>query len=273
MDLSPNRVLSYVKYRWNQRVRLDREHHASLRALFALFAPQQAQGKRKIRIGSSRDGGYVMLDDFQGIDAALSLGVGPDVSWDLALAERGVPVWQYDHTVAGPPRDHPLFHFERKQIVAEGSSVNTLTLNALLRKLTGNQLVLKMDIEGDEWSVLAALESELVTQCRQIVIEFHHFLSIGNPAWHQRARQALEILTRDFGVVHVHANNLSKHILLDGDSLPDSIEVTLANRRYYDLESTTEVFPGPHDRKNNLFFPDFHLGRFQFSRSGEGKPD
>jgi hypothetical protein len=230
-----------------------------------LACAKQAQGKCKMRVGSSRDGGYVMLDDFKGIDAALSLGIGPDVSWDYAMAERGIPVWQYDHTIISLPQEHPLFHFEPKQIVAQNSSCESVTLNTVLRKLAGKQLVLKMDIDGDEWEVLAQLEPDLLSNCRQIVIELHHFLSIGNSAWRSQALQALNRLSRDFGVVHVHGNNLSKHIIVDNYSLPDSLEVTFANHRFYNLEPTDETFPGPRDRKNNLFFPDFHLGRFQFS--------
>jgi len=264
MDLSLQRITTYVKWRWNQRVRLSEDCRDPLFSLLALLTPMRAKGRRKRRVGLSRDGGYVMLDDFEGIDAALSLGVGPDVSWDYDLAEKGIPVWLYDHTITAPPREHPLFRFEARKIVLPGASGKGVTLNALLQELDGKQLVLKMDIEGDEWEVLSRLEPGLLENCRQIVVEFHHFLSIGNLAWREQARRALDFLVKDFGVVHVHGNNLSKHIVLDGHCFPDSLEVTFANRRYYQLEPTNETFPGSYDRKNNLYFQDIHLGRFQF---------
>jgi Methyltransferase FkbM domain len=269
MDLSPHRVLSYVKYRWNQRVHLSGEYHAPLLALLALLAPRQAAGMRKVRVGTSRDGGYVMLDDFQGIDVALSLGIGPDVSWDFDLAQRGIPVWQYDHTISSLPKEHPLFRFEQKRIVSQGSSIHDLTLTELLQKLGRQQSVLKIDIEGDEWDVLAQLEPHLLNNCRQMVIEFHDFIAIKNPAWSDQARQALLLLATVFGVVHVHGNNLSKHIISNGLSLPDSLEVTFANRQFYKLETTEEIFPGRYDKRNNPYFPDFTLGRFQFQQGSE----
>jgi hypothetical protein len=262
MDLSLNRVLSYVKCRWNQRVKLAHEDRASLIELLAQLTPQQAQGVRKIRVGAVHDGGYVMLDDFQGVEVALSLGIGPDVSWDYALAERGIPVWQFDHTIDKLPKEHPLFRFEQKRIVSQSSSIHDLTLAALLQQLAGKQFILKMDIEGEEWEVLAQLPPGLLGNCRQMVVEFHEFLSVKNPAWRDRARQALVLLAKDFGVVHVHGNNLSKHIIFDDFSLPDSLEVTFANRRFYKLGATAETFPGPWDKKNNPYFPDFDLGRF-----------
>lgn len=270
MDSFLNRVVSYVVYRWNQRVRLGTEDHAPLLKLVALLSPLRAQGQRKIRIGSDHDGGYVMLDDFQKIDAALSLGVGPEVSWDYAIAERGIPVWQYDHSVEALPKMHPLFHFEPKRVVSDHASAEEVTLASLLENLAGKQIIVKMDIEGDEWKVLAQLAPGLLIHCRQLVVEFHDFLSITNRAWREEATQALLSLATDFGVVHVHANNLSKHILSGGLTLPDSLEVTFANRRYYQLEATDETFPGPADRKNNPYFPEIPLGRFQF-RAGDPK--
>ena len=259
-----NRVVSYVIYRWNQRVMISPRDHEALVELLALLRPQRAQGQRKVRVGSNRDGGYVMLDDFRSVDAALSLGVGPEVSWDYAIAERGIPVWQFDHTVKALPREHPLFHFEPKRIVTQASSACEVTLKSLLEQLGEKQLIVKMDIEGNEWDVLAPLDRSLLTGCRQLVVEFHNFMSVSDEDWCNRAQRTLDSLTQDFGVVHVHANNLSKHIVSKRLTLPDSLEVTFANRRHYRLEETNETFPGPNDRKNNPYFPDLRLGRFQF---------
>ena len=54
-----------------------------------------------------------MLDDFGGITAALSLGVADDPSWDLAIGERGIPTFQFDHTINKPPAEHPNLTFAR----------------------------------------------------------------------------------------------------------------------------------------------------------------
>ncbi len=178
--------------------------------------------------------------------------------------KKGIPVWQFDHTIKSLPQEHPLFRFEQKRIVSQSSSIQDKTLTTLLQQITGKEFVLKMDIEGDEWDVLAQLDPGLLSNCRQMVVEFHDFLSIGNPSWRDKAHQALAHLTGDFGVVHVHGNNLSKHIVTGNLSLPDSLEVTFANRQFYKLEATSETFPGPWDKMNNPYFPDFDLGRFQF---------
>jgi len=59
-----------------------------------------------VRAGGSGDGGYVVPDYLDGLDGVVSIGVGGDVSFDLWFAERGVPVFQYDHTVAESPVGH-----------------------------------------------------------------------------------------------------------------------------------------------------------------------
>lgn len=49
-------------------------------SLTELMIPCKAEGLRKVRLGNKHDGGYVFLDDFNGVEAALSLGIGDDVS-------------------------------------------------------------------------------------------------------------------------------------------------------------------------------------------------
>ena len=269
MDLSLRRLRASVKYRWEQWVWLDPAYLEPLVSLLALMPPQQARGLTKRRIGASRDGGYVMLDDFAGIEAAISLGVGPDVSWDFAVAEKGIPVWQYDHTVEGPPQKHPLFHFNKQRVVARDPSPGDVSFVSLLAPHAGKPLLLKIDIEGDEWKIFAGASPDLLRDCRQIVIELHDFRCITDPDWVRHARGILNYLARDFGVVHVHGNNLSKNLVLGTRRFPDYLEVTFANRRFYDLSPANENFPGRYDRKNNLFFLDFHLGRFQFDAPGK----
>jgi hypothetical protein len=41
-----------------------------------------------IRVGGPNDGGYVMLKNLDEVDGVLSLGVGPDVSWDTDVSEK-----------------------------------------------------------------------------------------------------------------------------------------------------------------------------------------
>src|SRR5262249_15949851 len=75
---------------------LSEDDIAQVKNGLALLEPCSVEGIKKIRMGAEHDCGFVMLNDFAGISKALSLGIGWDVSWDLAVAERGIPVFQFD---------------------------------------------------------------------------------------------------------------------------------------------------------------------------------
>ena len=258
---------NYFLFRLYPYRRLDAKWRDPLAELLDLLRPQQAEGLAKIRVGGPHDGSYVMLDDFSGTQGAYSLGIGPEVSWDLAMAERGIRVWQYDPTVPGPPVSHELFHFQAWRIGAEDDPAShTFSLVSIIEKNrhNGSDLILKMDIEGAEWEVFARIDPERLKTFRQIVVEFHSLNCVVDALWRARARQALVELARHHQVVHVHGNNLSPIIVAGDLRMTESIEVTFVRRDAYRLVPTKEQFPGPFDRANSRYFPDFPLGTFHF---------
>ena len=87
---------------------------SSILKLLTRLSPKNCKKLNKVRVGLSADGGYVLPDDFDGVQGMLSIGVGPDVSFDYALAQKEIPSYQYDHTVEKNPIDHELFHFHKK---------------------------------------------------------------------------------------------------------------------------------------------------------------
>ena len=142
-------------------LRYDGSPEAKDRALAVLnpLRPQHVAGFSKRRFGRDHDGGYVMVDDFAGITAAYSLGISDDVSWDLDIATCGIDVFQYDHTIAGPPQEHERFHWSKTGVSGEpGSDPDLARLNDIIAAnghLDARGLVLKCDIECYEWHMLA----------------------------------------------------------------------------------------------------------------------
>jgi len=235
----------------------------------ALLRPQSAIGIRKIRIGAEYDGGYVMLNDFANISKVLSLGIGNDVTWDLSIAEKGIPVLQFDYTVDGPPAHHKLCTFFKQKIVAsQPSNANEISISGILLKCkigSGEDLLLKIDVEGAEWSIFAALDETILGQFRQIVCEFHDFYRIGHAVWRRRAFHVFEKLTKTHCVVHVHANNYQPMIDVKGVVIPEVLEITFVRRRDYQFCDSHEVFPTEFDRPNDPNTLDISLGSFTFS--------
>src|SRR5262249_13325086 len=152
--------------------------------------------------------GYVLIDDFSGVSAALSFGIASECSWDTAIAERDIVVYQYDHTVDGPPTANARFRFFKKEIAAAPSD-RTESLGSVLAKLpsAAGRVILKIDIEGAEWDTFDVATSEELARFSQIVGEFHNFENVADPAWRDKARRVLAKLRSAFDVVHVHGNN------------------------------------------------------------------
>lgn len=234
--------------------------------LARLLTPQQAVGKRKIRVGSAEDGGYICLDDFEGLREAFSLGIGMRDDWGTAVAEKGVAVHQFDHTVDAPAPTNDRCHFHKSKIVPIKTTAATEDLGSLLTRYAAptSSPILKMDIEGDEWAVLAAATDRTLRRFSQIIIEFHYMSSAAKDGRYGQALSALQRLDKNFAVVHVHGNNTVPWVPIGNVPFPETLEVTYANRERYELKKSDEVFPTPLDAPNDRARCDMYLGRFDF---------
>jgi hypothetical protein len=233
-----------------------------------LLVPHRAIEYSKIRLGSTNDGGYVCLNDFDKIDMAFSFGIGNDVSWDVDVANRDIPVHQFDHTVESPPILHSNFQFQRKRIAPIKGDLNEESISSLWTKYLQNtqaSAILKMDVEDDEWDILFETPSHVLSSFAQIICEFHSFSSIANQEWYERACAVLKKLDLHFAVVHVHGNNALPWINVGSVPFPELLEVTYASRARYSLELSDEMFPISLDAPNIPEKPDLYLGRFVFS--------
>ena len=231
-----------------------------------LLRPQRAQGVKKVRLGAANDCGYVCLDDFDGVVAALSLGIAAEVSWDAEMADRGLVIYQYDHTVEGPPHPHANFRFHRRQIGASASQDSESIASALARAdLTRpHSVILKIDIDDDEWPAFAATSAATLDVFTQVLGEFHGFNNVLDDVWFGQALAVLEKLNEKFAVVHVHANNYRPLLAVGNLLFPEVLEVTYASRAKYTFTGCDEVFPGPLDSPNWPAAADYGLGKFVY---------
>jgi hypothetical protein len=233
-----------------------------------LIEPRKVQGFQKIRCGSDHDGGYVLLDDFSRVGLALSLGINDDDNWDVSVANRGIPVAQYDNSVDTGPTAHPLISFYKKTI-SDSISANSTTVSRIVSScdMGGPEkqcILLKIDIEGDEWKVLAVTPESDLMKMSQIVCEFHGMSLLLDVGFYGRALRVLKKLHSCFGVFHVHGNNHADIVNVANVAIPDVIEISFANRSLYNLIETRELFPTPLDSPCNKSLADIYLGSFKF---------
>jgi hypothetical protein len=223
------------------------------RQLLWLIQPERIVGASKVRIGNpDGDGGYVMVDAFDGIAGALSVGIGADVSWDLEIANRGIEVFQYDHTVSGPPVSHRLFHFLPVGLGEAGAPDGSfIGLDRMVAAIPGDgDVIAKIDAEGAEWPALSSASRQTMSRLAQMVIELHAPMP-GDATTGIRNLAILERVARTHAVVHVHANNYGGIGDVDGIRVPDVMELTYLRRTGLRFEPCIEEFPTTLDRPND----------------------
>lgn len=239
----------------------------STTAILSMLTPYDCIGVRKQRYGKLFDGGYVMADDFEGISAAYSLGISGDVSWDLDMANKGIKIFQFDHTIDRLPATHPLFFWEKTGVSSEHSEPGFKTLDDIVSETSAPDdrgLILKCDVEGHEWPILASCTSTLLARFRQIVIEVHALNALLNDRHADLIRCAVTNLSTHHRVIHVHANNYGSWAVIGGIPLPTVLELTLLRKDRGVFQPSTSVFPTSLDMPNNPSRADFPLGAFRF---------
>lgn len=207
-----------------------------------------------IRIGPDGDGGYLVPDDLDGISACLSPGVSTVSEFEYACADRGIPCFLADRSVDGPSIDHRLFSFEKRHVGAMTNS-DTMTLDDwvdLRMPADGDDLLLQMDIEGDEYESILSMSPRLLRRVRIAVIEFHGLQDLWNRPWFNLVAPAFDKLLHGHACVHIHPNNCYPAFRCRGLSIPCVAEFTFLRRDRLGgrVPPLATEFPHPLDRDN-----------------------
>lgn len=245
----------------------EAELQAQIKHTLRLLKPMQAKGQTKARFGSPNDGGYVHLDDFEGIDIAISLGIDHNITWDVDMADRGLTVHQFDHTVDAPAPDDLRMIFN-KTMIAPMNGTGQESLESIVKRLDAQRerpnMILKMDIENAEWPVLEATGLDAICRFSQIICELHYFEGFGDLRWRQGCFRGLRKISKYYAPIHIHANNYASTSVIAGVSFPNVVEVTFANRALYEFIQSDESFPGDLDAPCNPSAPDLMLDKFHY---------
>jgi hypothetical protein len=229
--------------------------------------------EKKIRCGSTADGGYVIANlDIQ-YDCLISAGIAnnDDFSVDF-LQTKPIPnehCFGFDGSVDGLP-DNLLdkMRFEKK-FVGSTNDAHTTNLADLLE--TYKHIFLKMDIEGGEWDWLSNVQTRHLSNIAQIVIEFH---GVTDVSWHgitidsfqcgkEEKMRRMKQLSSTHYLVHAHGNNADR---VASNGLPNVIELVYVNKKMFPCKPNLnrQPLPGPLDRPNAISCPDIQLNFFPF---------
>ena len=217
--------------------------------------------EKLVRLGRKFDGGYLVCDTaLKEIDSLVTFGVGDDISFEMDLEKRNSlkNIQMYDYTV-----NHLLFlkiiikyirrlitfrtklenltysinnyinfikfnakpnvNLFKKRIVEKKEKKFDITLDEILNQINSEKNLLKLDIEGGEYSLINSINQNHF-KIKMLIIEFHLI----------REKKDLFIksvkkLISNFDIVHIHANNYFE--LKEEDDFFEVCEITFVNKQ------------------------------------------
>ena len=205
-------------------------------------------GKKKLGSENKGDGGYVLLDDFTNIKIAYSLGISTKIDFDKALADKGIDIYMYDHTINGLPYQNQKFHWFKKGLCSKKTREdNLMTLTKMLKQnghLNENNLILKIDVEGPEWEAFNELSEEFFSKFKYILGEFHGFKNyIMEEGKSEIILNVLKKLNTTHQVFHKHVHSTGEAFVMGEFYFSNNIELSFIKREGYKFENDYSIYP------------------------------
>lgn len=204
-----------------------------------------------LRIGSPHDGGYILLDDLEGVSDLFSPGVQDNWQFETDFVARtGAQAHLLDCN--GAPDGSP---FEvRKAFLGGFTDESQLGVNDWIESCSPDSRAdwfLQMDIEGSEFEVISGIEQQLLNQFRGITIELHRLDLLADAGWHQFVFEPfLRKLLVSFIPVHIHPNNVAPPISMYGFQIPRLLEATFWRKDRIDALGPVSRLPITLDARN-----------------------
>ena len=240
-------------------------------AAMSPLTPFDVLDGKKVRIGSSNDGGYVMIDNFRPSQPVFSYGLSWNIAFEMDLATRGHTIFMFDHTIEALTQHHTNFNWFKEGLDAvTKAEQNLFSLADHVDRLapSATDMILKLDVEGAEWDALASIAPDLLVRFEQIVLELHDLHLFGHDEWCDRAAQGLGKLAEYFTLHHVHANNHAPLLIVDGLTVADVIEVSYIRSDLVGRRRSTTLFPSDLDAPNDPTRREFPLWFYPFAPVG-----
>jgi hypothetical protein len=209
--------------------------------------------KDLIRLGPENDGGYLIPDDLDGIEACFSPGVSTVSGFEKDCANRNIKVFLADASVNSPAETDNLFDFI-PMFIGSMNNDNYLTLDRWVNSKipdTSKELLLQMDIERAEYEVFHSLSEETISRFRIMVIEFHDIDEIFNYPFFKVMSRVFKKILQTHHCVHIHPNNITNKNKLNGIETVQAMEFTFYKKECISKVEHQKSFPNKLDSDNS----------------------
>ena len=223
-----------------------------IETLVRSLRPHRVNNAELIRLGPNGDGGYLVPNDLDGVEAIFSPGVSLVSGFEKDCAALGIKSYLADRSVAGPAEQDGLFHFTRKHIGAT-SNADFMTLDEWVTgsvASTASDLMLQIDIEGYEYEVFLAVTDALMKRFRVVVVEFHSLYQLWVKSFFNMANSVFKKIQQTHTCVHIHPNNCCGAVAREGLEIPRAMEFTFYRNDRIEASCPESDFPHKLDCDN-----------------------
>lgn len=241
-----------------------------------VFYPKYIKKNQLIRIGPKKDGGYIVHKNIlKNINFIISCGLSDEWTFEkeLLLYSKKSKVLAFDHTVNTNfwlkytfRNIFSFFLFKKLTIakiidifkyiyykkffsgqnnhflkkIGNKNNKNEITINSIIKNYypKNTKIILKVDIEGDEYKILNnIIKNE--KKIDHLIIEFHNAVI--------NLKKILKFIKQNkyLKLIHIHGNNYGKVT----NGIPDVLEMTFVNKVNYKRDKF----------KNNIQYPIYKL--------------
>ena len=210
--------------------------------------------KGLIRLGAKGDGGYLVPDDLNEIEACFSPGVSNVSEFELDCIKRGMKVFMADKSVDSPNLNIPKNQYSFiKKFIGTINNEDYMTMNNWVESSNVSEksdLLLQMDIEGCEYTSLLNTSDGVMKRFRIIVIEFHYFKDLWNQRFFNLVENTIDYILQTHTCVHIHPNNYFGTYKRKGIEIPAIAEFTFVRNDRAISKEFQHIFPHPLDSDN-----------------------
>jgi hypothetical protein len=188
----------------------EKTNKAEVLDLIEKLFPKKTE-KPLIRMGPNGDGGYLLPDDLENIEACFSPGVDQTSGFEEDCSRAGMKLFLADKSVDYPPIKLPAEKFNFiKKFIGYTQNDDYITMDEWVNQANlkeDSDLLLQMDIEGFEYFTFINMTLSLQKRFRIIVIELHSLHKLWDEEFFKLASAALEKILQTHTCVHIHPNN------------------------------------------------------------------
>jgi hypothetical protein len=186
-----------------------------------------------IRIGSKKDGGYLVPKILNKIKYCFSPGVGQSFAFEKNLKNYNIHSFLADNTVEDPSSLNDKYDFVKKNLNSHNDK-NNITLenwinNKVKNKKEQNRLLLQMDIEGSEIKIINQSNDNVLRKFSILIIEVHYLNALSTKSGLKLFDKFFSKILKNFYIYHMHANNCCGLNKIHQYNIPTVIEFGFIN--------------------------------------------